>query len=69
MAHCRKGYEDAVGAPADLENMKPLLQELLKISDLTRLKIHGPAEQLAKLRAPLADLEPQFFELEDGFCR
>lgn len=43
--------------------------ELLRIADLTRLEIHGPAEELARLRGPLADLKPQFFTLEYGFRR
>jgi quinol monooxygenase YgiN len=69
VAHCREGYEDAEGALAHLENVSSLLQELLKISDLTRLEIHGPEEELAKLRGPTADLKPQFFTLKYGFRR
>ena len=69
VVHCREGYEDAEGALAHLENVSSLLQELLKISDLTRLEIHGPEAELAKLRGPTADLKPQFFTLEYGFRR
>ena len=69
MAHCREGYENAEGALAHLENVNSLLQELLKISDLTRLEIHGPEEELAKLREPLTKLNPRFFALEYGFRR
>lgn len=36
---------------------------------LTHLEVHGPDEELAKLRAPLAELNPQFFVLEYGFRR
>jgi quinol monooxygenase YgiN len=67
--HCREGYEDAEGVLAHLENVGPLLQEALKISDLAILEIHGPEEELAKLREPLADLNPEFFTLEYGFRR
>lgn len=67
--HCREGYEDADGVLAHLENVGALLQEALKISDLTRLEIHGPDEELAKLREPLAEMNPQFFTLEYGFRR
>lgn len=67
--HCREGYEDAAGVLAHLENVGALLQESLKIADLTRLEIHGPEEELAKLREPLAELNPQFFTLEYGFRR
>ena len=68
-AHCREGYADAEGALAHLENVGPLLEEALRIVQLTRLEIHGPEDELAKLRGPLAKLDPQFFVLEDGFRR
>jgi len=54
---------------AHLENVGSLLEEALKISELTRLEVHGPEEELAKLREPLAGLKPQFFTLEYGFRR
>lgn len=68
-AHCREGYRDAAGVLAHLENVGALLQAALEISDLVRLEIHGPAEELEALRGPLADLKPQFFTLEYGFRR
>ena len=67
--HCREGYEDAEGLLAHLENVGALLQEALKIADITRLEVHGPEQELSKLRAPLAALNPQFFTLEYGFRR
>jgi quinol monooxygenase YgiN len=69
LAHCREGYEDADGLLTHLDNVSALLDEALKVSDLTRLEVHGPEEELAKLREPLADLKPQFFVLEYGFRR
>lgn len=68
-AHCREGYQDAEGVLAHLDNVGEILTEALKISELTRLEIHGPEQELAKLRAPLAGLNPQFFVLEYGFRR
>ena len=68
-AHCREGYEDAEGALVHLENVGSLLEEVLKISELTRLEVHGPEAELAKLRQPMADLKPEFFTLEYGFRR
>jgi quinol monooxygenase YgiN len=67
--HCREGYQDADALLAHLENIGSLLAEALKIADITRLEVHGPARELAKLRAPLAALKPQFFTLEYGFRR
>jgi hypothetical protein len=68
-AHCREGYEDAEGVLAHLENVGPLLEEALQIAELTRLEVHGPDAELAKLREPLAAFGPQFFTLEFGFRR
>ena len=68
-AHCREGYDDAAGVLAHLDNIGPLLEEALKIADITRLEVHGPADELAKLREPLADLNPAYFELLDGIRR
>jgi len=68
-AHCREGYEDAEGLLAHLQRVGPILDEALKIADLARLEVHGPAEELSKLREPLANLRVQFFTLEYGFRR
>ena len=65
--HCREGYRDAAGLLVHLENVGALLQEALKIAAITRLEVHGLEGELAKLRAPLAGLKPQFFTLEYGF--
>jgi quinol monooxygenase YgiN len=65
--HCREGYADADGLLAHLDNVGALLQEALKIADITRLEVHGPKAELAKLREPMASLKPQFFTLEYGF--
>ncbi|MEY2565074.1 MAG: hypothetical protein QOH88_3267 [Verrucomicrobiota bacterium] len=69
MAHCREGYSDAEGLLAHLQNVGALLEEALTMAELDRLEIHGPEEELAKLREPLAHFKPQFFALEYGFRR
>lgn len=66
---CREAYENAEGALEHLANVGPLLQEALKIARITRLEIHGPAEELAKLREPLAALQPAYFTLLCGMRR
>lgn len=58
---CREGYADAEGLLAHLENIGALLAEALKIADLIRLEVHGPAAELDKLRGPLAHLDPSWF--------
>jgi len=66
---CREAYTDAEAMLAHVESVDGLIQEALKISDLARVEVHGPEEELAKLRGPLAGLTPQFFTLETGFRR
>lgn len=68
-AHCREGYVDASALLAHLQNVDELLGEALKLSKLVRLEVHAPAEQIEKLREPMASLNPQFFVLEEGFRR
>jgi quinol monooxygenase YgiN len=58
---CREGYADADALLAHLENVGALLAEALKIADLTRLEVHGPASELDKLKEPLAHLKPAWF--------
>jgi len=67
--HCREGYADAEGALAHIENVGALLQEALTLADLLRLEIHGPEQELAKLRDTFAPFNAQFFVLEYGFRR
>ena len=68
-AHCREGYDDAAAVLAHLDNVGALLGEALKVAKIVRLEVHGPAAELDKLRAPLAGLNPQYFELAEGFRR
>lgn len=68
-AHCREGYDDAAAVLAHLDNVGDLLKEALKIADIVRLEVHGPAAEIDKLRAPMAALRPQFFVLEPGGIR
>lgn len=61
---CREGYAGAEALLAHIENVGALLAEAFKIADLTRLEVHGPAEEIEKLRGPLADLKPEWFVRE-----
>ena len=61
---CREGYRDAEGVLAHLDNVGALLTEALKIADLIRVELHGPAKELDKLKGPLAHLNPAWFALE-----
>lgn len=67
--HCREGYADAEGLLAHIENVGALLGKGLEIADLIRLEVHGPAEELEKLKEPLAELPVEYYTLEYGFRR
>ena len=66
IASCREAYVGAEGVLAHLEHVGELLEKFLKHADLIRLEIHGPVEEIDKLREPLADLKPDFFIWETG---
>ena len=67
--YCREAYEDAGALLEHLANVDAVLNEALKISQISRLEIHGVAEELAKLKEPLAALAPTYFTLEYGIRR
>jgi quinol monooxygenase YgiN len=67
--HCREAYDDAAALLLHLDNVGTVFAEALKISELSRLEVHGPAEELAKLQEALAALNPTYFRLEYGFRR
>ena len=60
---CREAYENADGLLAHLDNIGALLAEAMKMADLTRIEVHGPAAELEKLKKPLAHLKPAWFAL------
>ena len=66
---CREGYVGAEALLAHLDNVGALLAEALKIADLIRIEVHGPAEELDKLKGPLAHLKPAWFAIEAAISR
>jgi quinol monooxygenase YgiN len=66
---CREGYTDADGVLAHLDNVGALLAEMLTMADLSRLEVHGPAEELGKLKGPLAHLNPVWFAIQASLAR
>ncbi len=63
---CREAYVGGEGALAHLDNVGELLGKALEISELIRLELHGSEEELAKLKEPLADLNPDWFVFQCG---
>ena len=64
-AFCREGYVDAESALAHVANVKALLAEAAKVSDIARFEVHGPEAELAKLKGPLGGLPVSWFTLEN----
>ncbi|KTT67358.1 hypothetical protein NS383_01840 [Pseudomonas oryzihabitans] len=68
-AHCRETYSDAQGLLHHLVNIADLNRQAMHLASIVRYEIHGPREELDKLRAPLAFMRPVFFEQGSQFCR
>ncbi len=64
--HCREAYDGADGLLAHLGNVEGVIAQALTLSDLVRVEVHGPASELAKLKEPLADLNPEYYEFHSG---
>ncbi|HEX8077301.1 MAG TPA: hypothetical protein VF511_05760 [Chthoniobacterales bacterium] len=60
---CREGYINAEALLTHLENVGEMLAAAMKMADLIRIEVHGPAAELDKLREPLAHLNPAWFVL------
>jgi hypothetical protein len=66
---CREAYGSAEGVLAHLENVAVPLSQVLNVADLVRVEVHGPADELEKLKAPMAHLNPAWFTLEASLSR
>ena len=64
--HCREAYEGAEGLLEHAENVNSIIGDALGISDLIRLEIHANSDEIAKLKEPFADLNPEYFEYQLG---
>ena len=63
---CREAYQSAAGLLNHLDNVGPVLGEFLKIAELIRLEVHAAPAEVAKLKGPMAQLNPQWFEFYAG---
>jgi quinol monooxygenase YgiN len=66
---CREAYTDAEALLAHLDNVGPELKQMLTMADLDRVELHGPADELEKLRQPLAALNPTWHIWVGGVMR
>lgn len=67
--HCRQGYLNAEGFLEHVANVGHIFEEAVTISECSRLAIHGPEEELEKLREPMAEIPIQYFNLTKSFRR
>ena len=58
---CREAYVDAQGVLTHLDNVEELLKKLTAVADVTRCEVHGPVNELAKLKSALAKMNPTYF--------
>jgi len=63
---CREAYVDADAVLAHFGNCGPALGEFIKIAELTRIEVHGPADQLEKLKEAFAAMNPDYYICECG---
>ncbi len=69
VAFCREAYINAEAVLAHLTNVGAHIEATAAFSEMTKLELHGPAEELDKLRAPLAALPITYFEHVGGIDR
>ncbi len=65
MMHCREGYVSALALLEHIENTKTLIDELLSISEIVQLEVHGPRVELQKLHEHLAAMSPVYYYLDE----
>lgn len=63
---CREAYRDADALLAHVGNVGAQVEKMLSLAELIRVEIHGPATELAKLKGPLAGMNPAWFVYERG---
>jgi len=69
MAFCREAFLNAEGVLNHMNNIEVLFKEgLCKYGELVSLQIHGPKEELDKLRDDpmIQEISPEFYELMPG---
>lgn len=63
---CREAYADAAAIMAHFENCGAALGEFVKIAELTRIEVQGPADQLEQLKEAFAAMNPDYYVFECG---
>merc|ERR1712228_766678 len=64
-AICREGYDSAEGFLDHLKNVDGPLKAAMEVADVARVEVHGPADEVEKLRAPLSSFPAVFWSYPD----
>jgi hypothetical protein len=60
-AICREGYDNAQGFLEHLQNVDGPLKVAMETADIVRVEVHGPAQEVDKLREPLMSFPAVFW--------
>lgn len=66
VVHCREAYEGAEGLINHCTEVGSVIDKMLELSDIVRCEVHGPAEELEKVKEPLSGLNPTYFTFLSG---
>ena len=48
------------------DDVAEVIDKMLELSDIVRCEVHGPAEELEKVKEPLSGLNPTYFTFLSG---
>lgn len=63
----REDYDSADAVRRHMEIGERIYENTRELVDITGVEVHGPADELDKLRELFADLSPRYFVTEYGF--
>jgi len=63
---CREAYRDTAAVMAHFENCGAALGEFMKVAELSRIEVHGPAAELEQLKEAFAEMNPDYYISECG---
>ena len=63
---CREAYKNADAVKAHFDNCGPALGEFMKVANLSRIEVHGPAAELEQLKEAFEAFNPDYYVCECG---
>jgi len=66
--HSKESFVDGAALQAHVEGVRPLIDAMVNSNAVTldRMELTGPKAELEKVKTLVADLKPDFLEIEDG---